>query len=404
MNTEEKKQLNKILIILGAAAVLLSVILTVFFRTDLVVKLINRALFILEPFLWGFAIAYILHPVCMAVERFLTRVEKKVSKKHRPGLIRTISVLAAIIFLFAVIVLLLLALLPQLIASISSLISQLPGAMRTFQDWVSSLDHGGTSHEIVVTIQEAVDTLGSKLENFLQTDVLPNLQTLVTNVTSSFMGILGVVKNIGLGCIISAYILGSWEKFIAQAAMIVYAVFPKKTADWIRKEAKFTDKMFSGFIHGKVFDSLIVGVICFVFCVIARMPYAILVSVIVGVTNIIPFFGPYLGAIPSALLILTVSPIKCLIFLVFIILLQQFDGNYLGPLILGDRLGISGIWILFSILVFSSLWGIIGMLIGVPVFAVIYDLISSLVASGLRKRGQEKRIEKYDEKFHSEKK
>ena len=220
MNTEEKKQLNKILIILGAAAVLLSVILTVFFRTDLVVKLINHVLFILEPFLWGFAIAYILHPVCMAVERFLTRVEKKVSKKHRPGLIRTISVLAAIIFLFAVIVLLLLALLPQLIASISSLISQLPGAMRTFQDWVSSLDHGGTSHEIVVTIQEAVDTLGSKLENFLQTDVLPNLQTLVTNVTSSFMGILGVVKNIGLGCIISAYILGSWEKFVKQIRLM----------------------------------------------------------------------------------------------------------------------------------------------------------------------------------------
>ena len=404
MNTEEKKQLNKILIILGAAAVLLSVILTVFFRTDLVVKLINRALFILEPFIWGFAIAYILHPVCKAVERFLTRIEKKVSKKHRPGLIRTISVLTSIIFMFAVIILLLLAVLPQLITSISSLIGQLPGAMRSFQDWVSSLDHGGTSHEVVTTIQEAVDTLGSKLENFLQTDVLPNLQTLVTNVTSSFMGILGVVKNIGLGCIISAYILGSWEKFIAQAAMIVYAVFPKKTADWIRKEAKFTDKMFSGFIHGKVFDSLIVGVICFVFCVIARMPYAILVSVIVGVTNIIPFFGPYLGAIPSALLILTVSPIKCLIFLVFIILLQQFDGNYLGPLILGDRLGISGIWILFSILVFSSLWGILGMLIGVPVFAVIYDLISSIVASGLRKRGQEKRIEIYDETFHSEKK
>ena len=404
MNTEEKKQLNKILIILGAAAVLLSVILTVFFRTDLVVKLINRALFILEPFIWGFAIAYILHPVCKAVERFLTRIEKKVSKKHRPGLIRTISVLTAIIFMFAVIILLLLAVLPQLITSISSLIGQLPGAMRSFQDWVSSLDHGGTSHEVVTTIQEAVDTLGSKLENFLQTDVLPNLQTLVTNVTSSFMGILGVVKNIGLGCIISAYLLGSWEKFIAQAAMIVYGLFPKKAADWIRREAKFTDKMFSGFIHGKVFDSLIVGLICFAFCVITRMPYALLVSVIVGVTNIIPFFGPYLGAIPSALLILTVSPIKCLIFLIFVILLQQFDGNYLGPLILGDRLGISGIWILFSILVFSSLWGILGMLIGVPVFAVIYDLISSIVASSLRKRGQEKRIEIYDETFHNEKK
>ncbi len=404
MNTDEKKQLYKILIILGAVAVLLSVILTVFFRTDLVMKLIGRAMTVLEPFFWGIAIAYILHPISASIRRFLTKIERKISKKQRPGLIRTISVLAAIIFMFAVIILLLLALLPELISSISSLISQLPGALRSFEEWVSSLDHGGTSHEVVTTIQAAVDTLGDKLQNYLQTDVLPNLETLVTNVTSSFMGLLSVVKNIGLGCIISAYIMGSWEKFIAQAGMIVYALFPKKTADWIRREAKFTDRMFSGFIHGKVFDSLIVGLICFVFCMITKMPYALLVSVIVGVTNIIPFFGPYLGAIPSALLILTVSPVKCLIFVIFIILLQQFDGNYLGPAILGDRLGISGIWILFSILVFSSLWGILGMLIGVPVFAVIYDLISSLVAAGLRKRGQEKRLARYEDTFCSKKK
>ena len=158
--------------------------------------------------------------------------------------------------------------------------------------------------------------------------------------------------------------------------------------------------MFSGFIHGKVLDSLIIGVICLIFTLAVRMPYAVLISVIVGVTNIIPFFGPYIGAIPSALLVLTVSPVKCIVFVVFIIVLQQLDGNYIGPRILGDRLGISGIWILFSIMVFSSLLGFVGMLVGVPVFAVIYDLIRRGIYRLLNMRGEEKRIAVYETTYH----
>ena len=186
---------------------------------------------------------------------------------------------------------------------------------------------------------------------------------------------------------------------MAQAKLIVYAVFPESAAEWIRKEVHFTDRMFSGFIIGKLVDSLIIGLICFVFMMLFSMPYAMLISVIVGVTNIIPFFGPYLGAIPSLVLILTVSPVKCLIFLAFIILLQQFDGNILGPAILGDRLGLSGFWILFSIMIFSSLWGIVGMLIGVPLFAVIYDIIRSLIRWLLNYREQDSLMKEYENRY-----
>ena len=400
MSTEEKGQIKRILITVAAVAAVLCAILTVFFRTSVITGFIGKALSILEPFLWGFAIAYLLHPISAFFENLLKKLEERVSKKKRPGLIRLCSIVFALLFLFTAVVLLLQMLLPELVASISSLISQLPGTISRFQEWIASLDHGSNSHEAVVAVQEVVDTLSERLQNFLQTDLLPNLQTFVSSVTGSFMSILDVLKNFGLGCIIAAYILGSWEQFISQLGMIVYALFPKRTADWIRDEAAFTDRMFSGFIHGKVLDSLIIGVICLIFTLAVRMPYAVLISVIVGVTNIIPFFGPYIGAIPSALLVLTVSPVKCIVFVVFIIVLQQLDGNYIGPRILGDRLGISGIWILFSIMVFSSLLGFVGMLVGVPVFAVIYDLIRRGIYRLLNMRGEEKRIAVYETTYH----
>ena len=400
MNNEEKKQIKKTLILFAAAIILLCLILTLFFRTSAVTGAFGRAASILEPFFWGLAIAYLLNPVCEYAEGMLTRLEAKVSKKHRPGLIRMGGILAALLLLFAIAVLFILAVLPQMITSISSLLGQLPQSIKDFQLWIETFAQGDTSNELILAVQEVSDTLGERLQEYLKTDLLPNLTTVVSRVTNSFMGILSVLKNFGLGCIIAAYILGSREKFLAQANMILYGLFPPRAADWIRDEVRFSDQMFSGFIRGKILDSLIIGLICLVFTLIARIPYAVLISVIVGVTNIIPFFGPYIGAIPSALLILTVSPAKCLVFVVFIIILQQIDGNYIGPAILGDRLGISGIWILFAIMVFSSLWGILGMLIGVPVFAVIYDLIRKLIYRCLRGRGQEKLIEDYDKNFH----
>ncbi|MGX8688856.1 MAG: AI-2E family transporter, partial [bacterium] len=166
----------------------------------------------------------------------------------------------------------------------------------------------------------------------------------------------------------------------------------------------FVDRSFSGFISGKIIDSAIIGLLCFAFSMIAGLPYGILVSVIVGITNVIPFFGPYLGAVPSALLILTGSPWKCLIFVVFIIILQQIDGNVIGPMILGDKVGLSSFWILFAILVFGALWGLVGMIVGVPIFAVAYDLITRSVSYGLKKKERTDLLEDYKKAYPPEEK
>ena len=380
-------------------AIIVCAIVLLFFRPELFSRSLSTIISVSMPFIYGIVIAYLLRPASVYCENLLIKLfDKKETGKHR-GLFRMISITVTIVLMFVLLFFLIMMILPELINSISGLIAQLPDAITQFEAWIQSLDKGDLSHEVVVTIKHTLDTLSERLTSYLQSDLLPMMESLVSGVTSSFMSILNVVKNFGLGCIISAYFLGSWEKYVQQLKLVVYAIFPKKAADWIRKEAHLTNRMFSGFIHGKLVDSLIMGVICFLFCTITRMPYALLISIIVGVTNIIPFFGPYLGAIPSIILVLTESTGKGIVFLVFIIVLQQVDGNIIGPAIIGDKLGLSGFWILFSILFFGSLWGLVGMLIGVPLFAVLYDLISRSLLELLNVRGQSKMADDYRKQF-----
>ena len=402
MNTpQDSHRFRNQLLTLAACAAVVCLVVLLFFRTEIFTAGVKKALNILMPFIYGAIIAYLIRPTCEWVEHMLERLMAKVPSKKKERSFRFPAILISMILLFVVIILLLLAVLPEMINSISRILSQLPTAAQNFSAWIETLDTGEPSHELVSQIQQALATVTDYVQNFLQTTVLPNLKTMISNVTSSFSNLLGVVKNFGLGLIISAYILGSWEKFAAQIRMAVYGIFPQAAADWIFREADFSNQMFRGFINGKLLDSLIIGIICFLFMFIGRMPYAILIAIIVGVTNIIPFFGPYLGAIPSALLLLTISPIRCLVFLVFIIILQQFDGNVLGPKILGDKLGISSFWILFSILVFGSLWGLVGMLIGAPIFAVLYDIIRTFLKTSLQKRGREDILQEYEENHSS---
>lgn len=396
MNSSQRKQF---LLTVAASAAVICVIILFFFRTSIFAAAFSRTLSILMPFIYGIVIAYLLHPVSVMIEKGLNKIFDRGGSGKHSGLIRLAAIILSILLLLAALILLLLAIIPEVISSVSGLLKQLPQVTGNFETWIASLDNGDTSHEAVTYVQSVVDTLNENLESFLQSGLLPYLQNMVTDMTSSFAGLISVIKNFGLGCIISAYILGSWEKFGSQLKMTVYGIFPEKAADWIRDEVHFADEKFSGFIVGKIIDSLIIGILCFVFTVIVKMPYAMLVSIIVGVTNIIPFFGPYLGAIPSALLILTVSPAKCLIFIVFIIILQQVDGNVIGPKILGDKLGLSSFWILFSIMVFGAVWGIVGMLVGAPIFAVIYDLIRKEILLLLDRRGKQELAKEYEEQF-----
>ena len=198
--------------------------------------------------------------------------------------------------------------------------------------------------------------------------------------------VLLFLKNILIGVIIAAYLLGNRRVFKRQATLILNRIFKEKWAKALIDEAAYVDKLFGGFISGKLVDSAIIGVLCYIGCSIFRFPNALLVSVIVGVTNIIPFFGPFIGAIPSSILIFLEDPRKGLWFILFVFLLQQLDGNVIGPKILGDRTGLSSFWVLFAIVLFGGLWGLIGMIIGVPLMAVIYDLVRKFVYSDKRLR------------------
>lgn len=399
-NTIWKRYLFFLAALLGILLVGCFVVLLVF-RPSSIMNVFHGLASILMPFIYGLVIAYVLRPACEFFENGFAALNKRIAKKAHPGLNRMCAILVTFVIAILIIIFLFGLIIPQLITSISSIVSQLPDIIDRFQAWIGTWERGEMSREVISYVDQIITTLSDRLQNYLSNNVLTNMQDIISNITSSFLSLMSFLKNFGLGCIVSIYLLGSREKFLAQGKLLLYSIFPEKWNRRILNELHLADRMFIGFITGKLLDSAIMGGICFVFCWAAGMPYTVLVSVIVGVTNMIPFFGPYLGAIPSAILILTESPYKCVIFLVFIIILQQIDGNIIGPHILGDKLGLSGFWVLFAILFFGSLWGLVGILIGVPLFAVIYDLVQKLIALCLQKRRQTKLLEDYREQFSS---
>ena len=239
--------------------------------------------------------------------------------------------------------------------------------------------------EIENYVSNALDNFNEGLIDWLRTTVLPGLGNIVSNVAGGVYVFLRGLYNLVIGIIVSVYILGRLEAFGAGFKRIMYCVFTVEAADKIFDGIRFTDSTFMGFISGKLLDSAIIGLICYIFCAITNMPYALLVSVIIGVTNIIPFFGPFIGAVPAGIIILLVNPPKCLLFVIFIIILQQVDGNLIGPKILGNSTGISGFWVMFSIILGAGLFKFWGMLLGVPVFVVIYTLVNNLIRRKLER-------------------
>lgn len=230
--------------------------------------------------------------------------------------------------------------------------------------------------------------------------MMQTIQGIIGNLTVQLIEVLSVFKNMFLGFLIAVYLLASRKLFGAQAKLLLYGIFPNKWAQIIEEEVHYTDKMFNGFFVGKIIDSAIIGVICFAGTTLLGFESAAFISVVIGVTNIIPFFGPFIGAIPCALLLLLDNPWQALYFLIFIVILQQVDGNIIGPKILGNTTGVSSFWVLFSILLFGGLWGLVGMVIAVPLFGVLYDIIRKLTNRGLQKNHKEDMREEYDNSFH----
>ncbi len=308
-------------------------------------------------------------------------------------LTQTLSIILGVVFFVFIIVILLVLIVPELTASISGFISDFPQNFAAFQLWLNKKIENNPN--LVSAISSALSTIMDYLEGFFENSIMPKMDKFIGQFTNIILGTLNIIKNFIIGIIVTVYALSSKETFKAQSKKIIYAVLKPDYADIFLDTVRHSHRIFIGFISGKILDSLIIGIICFIGLSILKMPYSLLVSVIVGVTNIIPFFGPYIGAIPSAILILIVSPVQGLHFIIFIIILQQFDGNILGPKILGDSTGLPAFWVLFSILLGGGLLGIFGMIIGVPTFAVIYYIIKTIVENMLYKKELPTETEKY---------
>lgn len=346
---------------------------------------------ILMPVVFGFVMAYLLTPILNFIEfHILIPICNKCGIKESPrrdSLIRGGGILITVFLFFALIYGLFAMLLSQIVPSIMNIINNFDTYIGNITRWVNQIIDDNP--ELRKNVLALVSRYSNELESWLNDAVLPNMSSVIRTVSQSVMGGVRVLWNFIIGFIISIYLMASKEKFAGQAKKMAYACFRKSTANLVIENFRFTHKTFIGFISGKILDSAIIGVLCFIGTKLLGTPYAVLVSVIVGVTNIIPFFGPYLGAIPSTFLIFVVDPmhpLNCLYFVIFIVLLQQFDGNILGPKIIGNSTGLTGFWVIFSITLFGGLFGILGMIVGVPIFAVFYAAVRSLVNTALQKK------------------
>ena len=351
---------------------------------------------ILAPFIYGGVVAYLLRPMCNIYERALQEWLPGKMKKIANSVAVGLSLLTGILVVYTLIIMIA----PQLYSSIRSLWNTLPDKVNRFLTWAKSTF--GEDEELLHLFNTVYTSVYQDLNSWADNTLAPYISSVVSGVGSSVYKVLLFLYNLLIGLIVACYLLGSRKRFARQSVLIIRSLLKPRWADLFLNEVVFVDRMFGGFIDGKLLDSAIMGVLCYLGCLIFRFPNALLVSAIVGITNVIPFFGPFIGGIPSTLLIMIENPMKGLWFIVFILALQQLDGNIIGPKILGDRTGLSSFWVLFAIVLFGGLWGLVGMVICVPVFAVLYDTVKKLVRRGLTRKGQIELWEKYKADYPDE--
>lgn len=350
---------------------------------DIVSNLIS-ILKIFTPFLVGFIIAYLLSPILKFMEdKIFDKLGKRIFKKEQfaKNFSRFMSIVTSTLVLLVVLIGFCSYVIPEMFKSFELIISNIPNYLKSIENLL--LGMFSEDSEVREMIMNNYDNISDYVLNYVNSDSMPNFSSLVNNISNGIFTIIKALYNGVLGYIIAIYLLIGKEKFIAQCKKLLYTVIKPDKAYIIIDNLRYTHRVFGDFLLGKTIDSLIIGIICFVLMLILNMPYPILLAVIVGVTNIIPYFGPIIGAVPCALLVLLVSPAKFLTFVIFIIILQQFDGNILGPKILGNKTGLQSFWVLFAIIVFGGLFGFVGMLFGVPLFAIIYAFFNGVCSRRL---------------------
>jgi predicted PurR-regulated permease PerM len=348
------------------------------------------------PILMGCIIAFLLCPIMNYFKKHITVLLNKILGKEREVAALKVGNVLAVFFTMLVFILcivgLLWILIPELRDSIIKLYGSLPSYIDNVHDMINEIPINPRLEDVMTN---SLTDFESVLNKIVNEKLIPNMDNIIIAISSGVMVSIRFVLNFLISIIIAIYILSSKERLAAQCKKLIYSIFSKNHGNRILDGLDYVNSVFGGFINGKIVDSIIIGFICAIFCESVDMPYAVLISVVVGVTNIIPFFGPFIGAIPSALLVLVENPKMCLMFVIFIIILQQVDGNIIGPLILGDSTGLSGLWIMVAIIVGGNLFGFTGMLLGVPVFACIYALISVVIKNKLKSKGLNEDTEYY---------
>ena len=332
---------------------------------------------ILYPFIIGFAIAYLLNFILKFIEN---RIISEKMRGKSPARVRAISMLLTYLVAGTLCYLFVHFVWPELLESIIGLFNDIPNYVNNATVMINKLIE---EFNLTPASMEILESKWKELTDFIMnfmTDIIPVIGNTIMVVISSLW-------NIVLGVIVSIYLLKDKEKFFAISKKITYAIFNREHSYKILELTHRANKIFGKFLGGKILDSFIIAIITFVILTIFKMPYTLLVTVIVGVTNVIPFFGPFFGAIPSVILVRFVSPIKAFWLLIIILIIQQLDGNVIGPKILGDSIGVSAFWILFALLIAGKFLGLVGMLLGVPLFAFIYSIIKDVTEERLDKKG-----------------
>ena len=356
------------------------------FGSHTLIRFVKKFFQASQPVIYAAAMAYLLAPLINFFDRHLGKFSKKPGKNGRPVSlgIRSVSIFLTwaitifVLYLFGKI------LVPELYKSVLQLTANIENYYNTFMDWIHNLLERNPALEQWVMAR--IDTYYETIDAWFTRDLLPQATELMTAISGGVLVFLGFVGDLLVGIIVSVYFMASKEGCAAYCSRLVHSLFSEKHVYWILRGTRKVDIVFSGFVRGKILDSAIIGVLCFIGCTALKMPYTSLVSVVVGVTNVIPFFGPFLGAIPSAFLILLVDLKKGFYFILFVLALQQLDGNVIGPKILGDKTGLSSLWVIFAILVGGSFFGVAGMFFAVPVCACFYSAVNLFTESRLKKK------------------
>lgn len=368
-----------------AAAIVLVFLLM---RVDAFFAGVMKVLGILSPVFIGLLFAYLLNPIVVRFEHFTDRFtlwldgKPHIKIKNKKKISRMLAILLTYLATFVIIALFIRFVIPGLFDSLNLMLSNIPMYINGIYDKL--IDISKSNPELM----KLVENLNTDVTETLANIVVPSVDTIVLNVTQGISSFLSWTINILIGLIVSVYLIYDRESFMGGTKKVLKALLPEKAYETSVTTLGYINKIFGGFMVAKIIDSILIGIITFVIISLFKIPYALIISLIVGVTNIIPYFGPFIGAIPCIVFLLLIDPTKSITFAILILLIQQFDGNILGPKLIGNKTGIKSFWVLFSILLFGGIFGFVGMVFGVPVFAVIYSVLSNLINKRLdKKRG-----------------